>query len=54
MKEFIDKTSEKSGTKINREAMMAMQGFQNVDIVFNVDGSIMETNSPQLLMMTVV
>lgn len=28
MKEFIDKTSEQNGTEINREAMMALQGFQ--------------------------
>ena len=28
MKEFINKTSEQNGTKINREAMMALQGFQ--------------------------
>ena len=28
MKEFIDKTSKQNGTEINREAMMALQGFQ--------------------------
>ena len=28
LKEFIDKTSEQNGTAINREAMMAIQGFQ--------------------------
>ena len=28
LKEFIDKTSEQNGTEINREAMMALQGFQ--------------------------
>ena len=41
MIEFIDKTSEQSGTPINRENMMAMQGFENnnVDIVENEDGS---------------
>lgn len=27
MKDFIDKTSEQSGTPINRENMMAIQGF---------------------------
>lgn len=27
MKEFIDKTTEKSGTPINRANMMAIQGF---------------------------
>lgn len=44
MKEFIDKTAEQSGTPINREAMMAIQGFQAKNTVFNNDGSIMETN----------
>ena len=29
MKEFIDKTSEENGTPINRENMMAVQGFSN-------------------------
>ena len=28
MKEFIDKTIEQNGTAINRESMMAIQGFQ--------------------------
>ena len=45
MKEFIDKTSEQSGTFVNREAMMAIQGFQSIDTTFNQDGSITETNS---------
>lgn len=41
MIDFIDKTSEQNGTPINRENMMAMQGFgnNNVDIVDNEDGS---------------
>lgn len=45
MKEFIDKTSENDGTNINRETMMAIQGFQSIDTAFNQDGSITETNS---------
>lgn len=45
MKEFIDKTSEQQGTPINREAMMAVQGFENNTVVFNADGSITETNA---------
>lgn len=45
MKEFIDETSEKLGTEFNRENMMAMQGFIANNTVFNVDGSITETNS---------
>lgn len=34
MKEFIDKTSETSGTPINRATMMAIQGYQNKVISF--------------------
>lgn len=43
MKEFIDKTSEQDGTDINRENLMAMQGFVKNDIVFE-NGKIIETN----------
>lgn len=42
--EFIDKTSEQSGTPLNRKNMMALQGFQGNTIVFNEDGTITETN----------
>lgn len=45
MKEFIDKTTDKEGTKINREALMAIQGFIGCVTVHNDDGSITETNS---------
>ena len=45
MYEFIDKTSTVKGTKINRTAMMAIQGFESVDTTFNADGSITEKNS---------
>lgn len=45
MFEFIDKTSNKNGTSINREAMMAIQGFISMNTVFKADGSIEETNS---------
>ncbi len=44
MKEFIDKTIEQNGTPINRETMMALQGFVSNNVVFNDDGSITETN----------
>ena len=44
MIEFIDKTTEQSGTPINRENMMAIQGFVANNTVFNADGSITETN----------
>ena len=45
MTDFIDKTSEQNGTPLNRENMMALQGFQAKTTVFNGDGSITETNS---------
>ena len=45
LKEFIDKTSEKQGTDISRENLMAMQGFIGSKTTFNADGSITETNS---------
>lgn len=32
------------GTVVNRDAMMAIQGFDNVVTTFNADGSITETN----------
>ena len=44
MIEFIDKTSSRNGTRINRAALMAMQGFIAKTTVFNADGSITETN----------
>lgn len=44
MIEFIDKTTSRSGTKINRVNLMAMQGFVAKTTVFNADGSITETN----------
>ena len=45
MIDFIDKTSEQNGTPINRENLMAIQGFQAKATTFNADGSITETNS---------
>lgn len=33
------------GTIVNRDIMMAVQGFDNVTTVFNEDGSITETNA---------
>ena len=44
MKEFIDKTTEQNGTNINRESLMAIQGFQSKTIVIN-NNTIIETNS---------
>lgn len=45
MIDFIDKTTEKKGTPINRANLMAIQGFQAQNTVFNADGSITQTNS---------
>lgn len=45
MVEFIDKTSEQNGTPLNREHMLAVQGFETQTITFNADGSITETNT---------
>lgn len=45
MKEFIDKTAEANGTPINRNTLMAMQGFVSKSIIRNADGSITETNA---------
>ena len=41
MIDFIDKTNEQSGTPINRQNMMAIQGFQAKTITANADGSVM-------------
>jgi hypothetical protein len=45
MIDFVDKTSEQNGTPLNRKNMMAIQGFIGNNVVFNSDGSIVETNS---------
>lgn len=44
MIDFIDKTTEKNGTPLNRQNMMAIQGFADNTITFNDDNSITETN----------
>ena len=44
MKDFIDKTDTVAGTPINREAMMAVQGFIGNTVSFN-GGNIIETNA---------
>ena len=43
MIDFVDKTSEQSGTPINRENLMAMQGFQAMTTTFS-GNKIIETN----------
>lgn len=53
MIDFIDKTSEQNGTPINRENLMAMQGFIANNTVFNADGSITETNGKGEVLTTV-
>ena len=44
MRECIDKTSEQNGTPVNRDLLMAIQGFDAKTTTFNEDGSITETN----------
>lgn len=53
MIDFVDKTSEQNGTPINRENLMAMQGFIANNTVFNNDGSITETNGKGEVLTTV-
>ena len=53
MIDFIDKTSEQNGTPINRENLMAIQGFIANTTVFNDDGSITETNEKGEVLTTV-
>ena len=45
MYDFVDETSVQTGTPINRQALMAIQGFIGQNITFNADGSITETNA---------
>lgn len=45
MKEFIDKTTTQNGTKIDRAAMLAIQGFEAKTTIMKSDGSIEEANS---------
>lgn len=44
LRECIDKTSEQNGTPVNRDLLMAIQGFDTKTTKFNDDGSITETN----------
>jgi hypothetical protein len=44
MREFIDKTISKPGTPLNRDYMMALQGFEEITTFFDSDGKIVETN----------
>ena len=57
LKDFIDKTSEQNGTPINRENMMAMQGFENHDVSIVENGNtttITERNNDNHTLTTVV
>lgn len=44
MRDFIDKTSEQSGTPLNRDNLMALQGFDTINTVFS-GNTITETNA---------
>lgn len=52
MVEMADEPT-REGTPLNREAMMALQGFQETKTVFNDDGSITETNEKGETLVTV-
>lgn len=57
MIDFIDKTSEQNGTPINRENLMALQGFENHDVNIVENGNtttITETNNDGHTLTTVV
>jgi hypothetical protein len=45
MRDFIDKTPEQVGTPLNRDNLMAIQGFDSADTIFIGDNSIRETNA---------
>lgn len=45
MIDFIDKTSEQNGTPINRENLMAIQGFESLTTEALLNGDILQTNS---------
>ena len=45
MYNFKDRTALEQGTWVNRQALMAIQGFFGATTVFNSDGSITETNA---------
>lgn len=45
MIEFIDKTAEADGTKINRKNLMAIQGFIGMTTAYTGDDVVTETNS---------
>ena len=53
MIDFIDKTSEQSGTPLNRENMMAIQGFVGMTTEKQADGSILQTNVDGHTLLTV-
>lgn len=45
MIDFIDKTTEQSGTPLNRDNMLAIQGFVGCTVQRKSNGSIVETNT---------
>ena len=45
MIDFIDETSEREGTPLNRRNLMAIQGFENKTITINPDGAIVEKDN---------
>jgi hypothetical protein len=52
MIEFTDKTSDKLGTPINRENLMAIQGFIGMTTEKLSNGDILQTNSKNETLLT--
>lgn len=52
MIDFIDKTTVQSGTPINRENLMALQGFVGMTIEKLSNGDILQTNSKNETLLT--
>lgn len=51
-KEFVNETATSEGTPINRETMMALQGFQTNTYTFGENGEIIEQNEYEEILTT--
>lgn len=49
MIEFIDKTSEQSGTPLNRSNLMAIQGFEGKSLTFKDNSFIIKNDNGETL-----
>lgn len=46
MRDFIDKTSTQNGTPINRDYLMALQGFDSIGNTITISGNKIEEYNP--------